>query len=497
MFRYVYLYVFVLFIAFQSVVSAKNLIQLDSIAPVCRDTYRVVLNQNCSAMLLADDALAYSPVKNRPYLLETDTILPYGDGPWLPARTVYNRTLKAAYRVTDTLNHFFCHGYLIVQDKSSPKFFCEDVEVLSIVNVFAPEDLKTYALKGLAYPTFEPNCSILGGARTYKDSVVQLTCKDSFEQIIYRHWNLSNTNQYNGQYLQKIKGKRPLLTDFVFPADTLVPCSFSGKYDYVFYPRIYASNSNYWNFFEPKFTIAHQDSVLGVSCGGQQKIRRTITLTDNCSGEKRTEIREFRTYELIFDQRLLCPTMKKIEVTPQPSCSYAIQFPEVSYHYGCNEPSGIKAYWTDANGPDSVAAFLQPGNGNVVLASFPKVNVQYKGSLEIRFEGVSVCGAKRTCSTHLALFDGTPPKAVCDSFNFVGMPPGGTVALDIVYFASNSTDNCTAFPNLGYRAKRVKPGLCDTTSSFHDKLRFCCDDIGDTIDIVIRVFDFNFFPKIT
>ena len=53
-------------------------------------------------------------------------------------------------------------------------------------------------------------------------------------------------------------------------------------------------------------------------------------------------------------------------------------------------------------------------------------------------------------------------------------------------FDDGSYDNCSA---VEFKVRRMDANSCQSTSEFHDQVKFCCEDIGDTIMVIFRVYD--------
>lgn len=85
--------------------------------------------------------------------------------------------------------------------------------------------------------------------------------------------------------------------------------------------------------------------------------------------------------------------------------------------------------------------------------------------------------------------DVMPPIAICNELVNVSLPPNGPAVLDFDAFDNGSTDDCC----LGaFQLKRLEDGPCDSDSDpddFATNLSFCCQDIGQSINVIMRVSD--------
>ncbi len=85
--------------------------------------------------------------------------------------------------------------------------------------------------------------------------------------------------------------------------------------------------------------------------------------------------------------------------------------------------------------------------------------------------------------------DVTPPVAVCDNFTYVALPLTGSAEVMAATFDDGSYDDCCP---VSFEVKRLADGPCDADGLPDDyaaTVTFCCADIGNTLDISLRVKD--------
>lgn len=82
------------------------------------------------------------------------------------------------------------------------------------------------------------------------------------------------------------------------------------------------------------------------------------------------------------------------------------------------------------------------------------------------------------------------PVAVCDAHTIVALSNNGTAKLYATDIDDGSYDNCGI---VEYKARRMVPGWCPPgvadDTQFRPYVEFCCEDVGNTIWVVLRVVD--------
>jgi hypothetical protein len=96
------------------------------------------------------------------------------------------------------------------------------------------------------------------------------------------------------------------------------------------------------------------------------------------------------------------------------------------------------------------------------------------------------CGNTTTCSFHLTIEDQTPPTVACDKDTKVALNVNGMALVNASTFDDGSYDNCSP---VSFKVRRMNPNPCQDETQFHDQVKFCCSDIGDTIRVILRVYD--------
>ncbi len=104
----------------------------------------------------------------------------------------------------------------------------------------------------------------------------------------------------------------------------------------------------------------------------------------------------------------------------------------------------------------------------------------------ITFTVTDNAGLTAQCTMTVTAKDKLGPDVVCSQFKIVSLP--NFTELPASSFVTSSTDNCGGV--LKYTARRMG-NVCggNTPDDFGNYVQFCCDDVNDTLTIVVRVED--------
>ncbi len=104
----------------------------------------------------------------------------------------------------------------------------------------------------------------------------------------------------------------------------------------------------------------------------------------------------------------------------------------------------------------------------------------------ITFTVTDAAGLTSTCNTVITSIDNVGPDIVCEGFRVLSISDFPEVPASS--FVISAVDNCGGL--LTYSARRMG-NLCgsNTPDDFGNYVNFCCDDVNDTIMVVVRVTD--------
>jgi hypothetical protein len=86
-----------------------------------------------------------------------------------------------------------------------------------------------------------------------------------------------------------------------------------------------------------------------------------------------------------------------------------------------------------------------------------------------------------------SLMDTIPPVAICTEPSFVNLNTEGLRTLTALAFDDGSYD--TQSSQVWYKVRRLHPGPCSSDSLFRSSITFCCAEVGDTVEVILRVYD--------
>ncbi|MCB0531953.1 MAG: T9SS type A sorting domain-containing protein, partial [Saprospiraceae bacterium] len=136
-----------------------------------------------------------------------------------------------------------------------------------------------------------------------------------------------------------------------------------------------------------------------------------------------------------------------------------------------------------------------PGNNHWdpdTLAVFPYTNCLPNGSVyTVRYTAADGCGNTSSCEFQLTVADLIPPVSACDEFTQVALGGNGEALINASTFDDGSYDNCAP---VEFKARRMNDNDCQDSDFFYDQVKFCCDDVNDTITVVFRVYDVDVQP---
>ncbi|MEQ1747385.1 MAG: HYR domain-containing protein [Saprospiraceae bacterium] len=188
-----------------------------------------------------------------------------------------------------------------------------------------------------------------------------------------------------------------------------------------------------------------------------------------------------------------CPADMTVSTDPLACCA-TVDLPDVVLE---NISGGIAnttaiIFVRDPVTGDTVAQIDVPG----VLSNFPGNNPNNPDTLAVfgltpclplgqHDVAYLACGNAAYCTFRLTVEDNTPPVVVCDEFTTVALGAGCMVLLDAAAFDNGSYDNCSS---VFFKVRRLGGNGCEPDDRFYDQMKFCAADLGQTLQIVLRVY---------
>ena len=467
---------------------------------VCNNLVQISLDEDCTVDLLPDMILEGAGCPNGNLVVEIKV-----NGVWVPGTlnsSHINQTLQV--RVRDLNSGNTCWGYVHVEDKLAPEITCSNIFLSCAITNYTPAYLDDVLGISAVYPDVNENCG--NYTTSHYDTWTDLSCTQSFNGLnnlsayVKRVWTAVDQSGNQSSCTQYIYFERRNVSSVLFPPDITVSCenptsdpSVTGApyvtefgIDFPLYPQ----NS----FCE--LNIVYSDQILPI-CDGSHKILRTWTVYDWCLPTTPNPPSSNPKYYIqlikIMDNQgptVDCPADMTIGTNPY-DCERDFDLPDVIIYDACSRIKSIKAVY-------SVNGIGHTVNGT--LTSFPGNNFWHPDTLGVLGYANDLplgptnmtyiveddCGNTTTCSFRITVEDDTPPSAICDEYTQVSLGVTGMIFVNASTFDDGSYDNCSP---VTFKARRMDTNGCQPNNRFYDQVKFCCEDINDTILVVFRVYD--------
>lgn len=467
----------------------------DTTALTCQDTVTAYLGPDCWVLLAPEDVLTgdYGCAQN--IIVDADRTAPFGDGPWGAAFFEgTDRGKVYAFRATDLLSSSSCTGTVRVLDTLPPALTCPTVTVPCMLPTahLTPTFLRDSLGIFEGFPDVFERCP--GDPSIFSVDVhTDYGCDSAgVAGIVTRFWTALDASNNVSTCVQTIVLERSADAVF-FPDDGTFNCT----------PLPLPAETG-WPYFEINgYRYALSDtSVCGivaehtdaaqVFCGANRLINRLWTVQDACDALADPTIGA-QIIEVLDEEEpvLNCPA-EIVVFLLGPGCEGTIDLPDLIVGDACSPLASVTAFWNLTGSLDSLTAELSDFAGNDpavpdTLAVFGEVPDFPVGTTTITLVATDVCGNAAECQIDLIVWDSEPPVAVCDTFLTAFLDDMGRATMPAGLFDDGSSDACS---QVFFKARRAEPGTCDTLDQqWDDFVRFCCADFGDTVSIVLRVYD--------
>ena len=371
--------------------------------------------------------------------------------------------------IEDLQSGLFCNSFVMLADTFPPAIVC----VSDTINCLADTSITS-----LGYPIITDNCS--GDINvSYVDTMMRFPCLGPDVALIERTWTAGDIFGNTTVCVQPIHLQRPRLEDIVFPADTTLACDGSlPDPDIIGWPVL--NGDTIVNNNECFLSVFYEDDTIPNCSDQTYDLLRTWTITEACTGMEATEIQLISVVDTVAPQ-IICPPVVTASTSPA-ACHARVTLPMPTVQDNC----------------DSEATFyVNTSYGSVGLGPHSFVPV---GTHTLQYTAIDACQNTRTCTTTLNVVDEEPPMAVCDDAAIVAIPSGGYGTANAITFDEGSTDNCAG--TLYFKAKRLEPGGCAMANGddsalpgyqewLDTQVRFCCEDIGEGVELMMRVYEID------
>lgn len=456
--------------------------------PVCKNFTEIELGANCMTTILPEDILVLPHGCTDGDIVQIDTILPVGNGPWVPAVLGLDDLGKIyGVRVVDGPTGSSCWGEVKLNDPG-PTIACSNFNVHCGVDNLAPVFLHDSLGIAAALPVVTDNCPDY--SLTYLDFAENLPCNplSTISGTVNRFWTVTDTSGNTATCQQTIVRQRSF-TGIEFPPADTASCAESNNVGVTGTPVLKIGDYQFqlWPTSFCEFEIQFFDTLQTAFCSGGGRYVRTWEIFDLCQPLSPTN--PFTGQQIIdfVDESgpvLTCDSSVTI-TADATDCLVELDLPDVSLSDDCSAISNVLAYWTAGNNQDTlIGSVSTPDTSGIwgVVAGFPA------GVTTVTYLAEDGCGNTGTCQTVITVWDTDPPIADCIPFFTVNLGANGAFTLGADTLDLNSKDSCSQ--QLFFKMRRTTPSAnCFPGDQFDDAVPFCCSDIGDTIELTRRVYD--------
>lgn len=360
--------------------------------------------------------------------------------------------------VTDTTNGMMCWSYLVVEDKLIPTIICRG-DTISCTNDPFQVDYSTFV------QIFD-NCDV--NIHSYYDITLDLyNCSNNrYSSVVHLKWTAVDDYGNTNTCLQDIYFKKSSVDSVVFPLNDTVYCP-NADLNSTGVPTLFGDTVSHLC----QLLVTHVDDSI-IVCGGMMKIRRLWTVMDWCNSTLRSATQEILVADTTRPD-IICPadvTLYSDFVT----CRANFRVPSFVATDACS-PSNLLLLVVRIDS----SYFSQPGQVIPLGVGVHSVN----------YIAIDPCGNADTCTSYVTVRDKISPSLICPPALVVSLSPLGYVLLTADFIAGNGlvTDNCCLDTITVRRMTMACQRPQDTL--FRDVIEFCCDDIGDTLMIVLKATD--------
>ena len=215
-------------------------------------------------------------------------------------------------------------------------------------------------------------------------------------------------------------------------------------------------------------------------CGNGMKIVRRWVIIDWCSDQVLERDQVIR----IEDNAppVLLDTLDELHIDSDPFVcgGVNIDLPLPNYD-DCNDEINLEIIYETYN---SNGQLIKKSNGASLLIS-EILTFDIVSTFSVEYILSDPCGNETRDTLFITITDNEPPVAVCDEYTVISVSGNGNASVRAETFDDLSVDNCGI---LSYEARKLT-GECELTEDFADRIRFCCEEVGDTILVEFRVTD--------
>ena len=393
-----------------------------------------------------------------------------------------------------------CWSAISVEDKYISEVTC----VPDTVNCYDLNHLQPTAndaLGGPAFPMIEgnPKYTEANIANTYiveTDNECQISiasyidelvdeCQGPFKHVIDRLWTFEDPSGNSETCIQRIYVRSAdvaLIDNFVrFEADCLEDFTEVDENGYPLpsetgYPTI---NSNHDANVCGNLKMSYDDTPFSL-CGRSIKLARRWTILDWCTDEVR-----YLDQIIQIEDRTPPVFTESLEDFGIESDAFIcgqinIEIPEPTFE-DCDEDITWQIYYETIT-PEGNRILKDNGSSLII----PEIlMMEIVASFDVVYVLTDACGNMSSDTLVLTIEDKEVPVAVCNTATTISVSGNGEAQVRALTFDDLSVDNC----GISSYMVRKLDGECYVRDEFAETIKFCCEEVGDTMHVEFQVED--------
>jgi len=492
--------------------------EVENLVLACNGNINVALNSECEAEITLAMILSGEPYNNPNYpnLTEDDfELVIMSNGVVVPAASsnstfLSNGELGTAITASVSIPEcgITCWGTITLEDKTESVLNnCDDLEITC-------EEFESGATEN-DVPTFDGNCSITMGSLSFEDDTLGTMCLNGYALTIERTWTaLDDDGGFLATCSQLINVLRFDVDDVVFPDDFIYDYTQNDACDVFTDEFLVPSRTGEPTGIRcPNIMHFYNDTDFEL-CGVSRKILRTWTVIDWCTGETREDGQIIKVED---DEPVIkvCPPDTLMFPTAGGKCFAQINLDPFALEHGigqiqnllieCSEFEIFVEYLPAVPGTQQPAEDGEYSSVGITIEddgtySLPMIP---EGLAWVRYRFVDACGNASpitnpgvgtddsgSCYFEVQVIDTLPPTAICEGFTKVSLDQSGFAEVFAETFDDHSFDICGEV--VDFEVKLLEDNTCTGFESdllYGPSLHFCCDNLGDTLSIMLKVID--------
>ncbi len=494
----------------------------ENLSLACNDHIQVSVDDNCQAVLVADMILEAGEDNTEYSLMVMNGVIQLTDA---EPGDINNFVVEEDFlgveltvRVIEIATNNFCWGAFTMEDKAPPVVACSDL------TISCTDALPTIGT-GI---TATDNCSNATLEIVDESTNTDGLCDAAVGVVITRIYTALDAagNQSALNCTQQITITRPTIVDF--PDDIAWYCATVANNLNVIEATAltctgYVPNADLGNSLDAtaesgfclsttgsgfptiaegtycNYAVTSDDEILSLCEGSENtfKIIRTWTVLDWCSNSLITfndandngveDTDEEDNVQIIKVIDNVAPTISfPVNVDLTLSVNIAGVHPQP-----CKTTEALPVpFVSDACSSVTYSVYTEVGEATIGadgVANVPSPGLPI-GTHDVTYVAIDQCGNTESLTITIEVLDDVGPTAVCDEITQVAIGADGIATVSANTFDDGSNDNC----GIDRFEVRRMTDACSISGNtqFGDDVKFCCADIGETVMVVFRVYDY-------